>query len=141
MLAKDNMPLKTVDNEGFRNFMKTAVPLYSVPGRKSVTKKLEEKYEYLSLCIKERLKTIDYFSITTDIWADILNTVSYLGVTAHYIHDNEKKYTVIGLTELTKRHTSDNIGSAIKIILQDWNINEDKIVVFVTDSGANMKKR
>lgn len=39
MIAKDNMPLQTVDNEGFRNLMKTIVPLYSVPGRKSITKK------------------------------------------------------------------------------------------------------
>ncbi|XP_077262548.1 uncharacterized protein LOC143897614 [Temnothorax americanus] len=39
MIAKGNMPFQTVDNEGFRNLMKTIVPLYSVPGRKSITKK------------------------------------------------------------------------------------------------------
>ena len=30
---KDNLPFQTVENEGFRNLMKTTVLLYSVPGR------------------------------------------------------------------------------------------------------------
>jgi len=34
--------------------MKTTAPLYSVPGRKSITKKMEEKYEYLAACEKQK---------------------------------------------------------------------------------------
>lgn len=50
------------------------------------------------------------------------------------------KSTVIGLSELTERHTSDSIGTWIRTILKEWNIHKDKVVVFVTDNGANIKK-
>ncbi|XP_071567441.1 E3 SUMO-protein ligase ZBED1-like isoform X2 [Temnothorax nylanderi] len=140
MIAKDNMPFQTVDNEGFRYLMKTTVPLYSVPGRKSITKKMEEKYEYLSACEKQKLEKIDYFSVTADIWTDVLNTISYLGITVHYEFEEELLSTTIGVTEMTERHTSEVIGRWMRTILQDWHIDDEKIVVVVTDNGANIKK-
>jgi len=39
MIAKDNMSFQTVDNEGFRNLMKTTAPLYSVPDENRSQKK------------------------------------------------------------------------------------------------------
>lgn len=120
--------------------MKLTSPLYSIPGRKSITKKMEDKYEYLKECEKQKLEKIDYFSVTADIWTDVLNTVSYLGITAHYEFDRELKATTIGVTEMTERHTSEVIGRWMKTILQDWHIDDKKIVVVVTDNGANIKK-
>ncbi|XP_043266731.1 E3 SUMO-protein ligase ZBED1-like [Venturia canescens] len=140
MIAKDNMPFQMVENEGFRNLMKTTVPLYSMPGRKSITKKLEEKYEYLVECEKEKLKTIDYFSVTSDVWTDVLNTISYLGVTLHYEFDKELQSTTVGVTELTERHTAEVIGGWLKNILQEWRIDDNKIVAIITDNASNMKK-
>lgn len=140
MIAKDNMPLQTVDKEGFKNLMKTIVPLYSVPGRKSITKKIKEKYEYLKACEKQKLEKINYFSVTADIWTDILNTVSYLGMTVHYEFEGELQATTIGVTEITERHTSEVIGKWMKTILRDWHIDDEKIIVVVTDNGANIKK-
>ncbi|XP_011685066.1 PREDICTED: zinc finger BED domain-containing protein 1-like [Wasmannia auropunctata] len=130
----------TVDNEGFRNLMKTIAPLYSVPGRKSITKKMEEKYEYLKGCEKQKLEKIDYFSVTADIWTDVLNTISYLGITIHYAFEGELQATTIGVKEMTERHTSEVIGRWMKMILEDWNIDDEKIVFVVTDNGANIKK-
>lgn len=83
MIAKDNMPLSTVEKEGFQTFMKCVSPLYTIPSRKMITSLIEEKYTYLSNLIKEELSNVDDIALTTDIWTDI-NTKSYLGVTAHY---------------------------------------------------------
>ncbi|KYN21735.1 hypothetical protein ALC57_05886, partial [Trachymyrmex cornetzi] len=66
MLAKDNMPFSTVEKEGFYTLMKTLVPLYKIPCRKTITRCLEEKYEILSRLIKNQLAT-KYVSLTTDI--------------------------------------------------------------------------
>lgn len=140
MIAKDNMPFQIVDNEGFKNLMKTTVPLYSVPGRKSITKKMEEKYEYLKACEIQKLKKMDYFSVTADIWTEVLNTVSYLGMTVHYVFENELRATTIVVTEMTERHTSEVIGRWMKTILKNWHINDEKIVIVVTDNGSNIKK-
>lgn len=105
MIAKDNMPFNIMEREGFKYFMKTIAPLYSVPGRKLITKYMEEKYNYLSLVAKDKLNTIQHISLTSDLWTDVLNTVSYLRMTAHYEFEDELQSTTIGVTEITERYT------------------------------------
>ena len=140
MIAKDYLRLQTVDNEGFRHLMKITVPLYTVPGRKAITKKIEEKYDYLSTCIKHKFNKINHFSITCDIWTDTHNTMSYLCLTVHYVNQGELQSTTLGVTELYERHTSEVIGKWVRQVLEDWNIDEEKVVVFVTDNAMNIKK-
>lgn len=55
-VAKDNLPLSEVDGEGFKVFMKEVFPKYKTPGRKKLTKLLDEKYNILSKKIKNRSK-------------------------------------------------------------------------------------
>lgn len=140
MIPKDNMPLSTVEKEGFQTFMKCVSPLYTIPSRKTVTSLIEEKYVYLSSLIKEQLSNIDNIALTTDIWTDTLNTKSYLGITAHY-HVNCNKITVmIGVTELNDKHTSENLKKWLLEIIQEWNITLRSIVVVVSDNASNIKK-
>lgn len=47
-IAKDNMPLSSVERKGFKNLMKVSVPLYKCPGRMAITRLLEGKYEVIS---------------------------------------------------------------------------------------------
>lgn len=67
MIAKDNLPFRIVEKEGFQTFMNTVLPLYKIPSRKSITHLMEEKYEPLSSMIKVQLSKIKYLSLTTDI--------------------------------------------------------------------------
>lgn len=134
------MSFQTVENEGFKNLMKTIVRLYTIPGRKAITNKIEEKYEYLSEMEKRKLQNVDFFSATTDLWTDTLNTRSYLGLTLHYEFGRELQSTTVGVTELHERHTADNIGHWLRNILSEWRIDEEKIVVLVTDNASNIKK-
>jgi len=41
MIAQDNLPLLIVENESFRQVMKTVTHLYTIPNRKSITKLLD----------------------------------------------------------------------------------------------------
>ncbi|CAH0563137.1 unnamed protein product [Brassicogethes aeneus] len=41
---------------------------------------------------------------------------------------------------MTEDHTADNLANVIKDLLQEWNIENDKISSFSTDSGANIVK-
>lgn len=84
-IVSANLPLSTTENDGFKKLMKTVAPLYKVPCRKTITKLLDEKYELCLDSLKTALRNVQYYSITCDIWTDTLNTISYLGITAHYI--------------------------------------------------------
>lgn len=140
MIAKDNMPFNIVKKEGFKYLLKTIVPLYSVPGRKLITKYMEEKYNYLLSVAKNRLNTVQHVSLTSDLWTDVLNTVSYLGMTVYYEFEDELRSTTIGVTEITERHTAEVLSRWIENIMDEWNIDKDKVVVMVTDNGANIVK-
>ncbi|XP_024885889.1 uncharacterized protein LOC112463626 isoform X2 [Temnothorax curvispinosus] len=67
MIAKDNQPFQIVEDEGFQHFVKTAIPLYKVPDRKSITRLMEEKYELLSMVMKTKLSAVDAITLTSDV--------------------------------------------------------------------------
>lgn len=140
MIAKDNLPCATVEKEGFQYLMRIVVPLYKIPGRKTITRLIEEKYTVLSTSIKAKLENVNNITLTADMWTDTLNTKSYLGVTGHYACGKNMNSVTIGVTELTERHTSDYLGSWLLNICNDWHINPDCVTAVVTDNGANMVK-
>ncbi|OXU21973.1 hypothetical protein TSAR_011795 [Trichomalopsis sarcophagae] len=90
-IAKNNVPFDVVETEGFKVLMHKAVPLYKVPGRKTITRLTEEKYEVLSSIIKEELAAAQDICLTTDVWTETGNTRSFLGLTAHYLVKNTKR--------------------------------------------------
>ena len=47
---------------------------------------------------------------------------------------------VLSIVEFPGTHSGEAIAKKIKQILQDWNIEKDRIVAFVRDSGSNIKK-
>lgn len=78
MIAKDNMPLSTTEKPGFVYCMSKAAPMYKIPSRKTVTKLLQGKYDVLSSLVKSKLASIQFMSITADIWTDVIPIVSWV---------------------------------------------------------------
>lgn len=101
---------------------------------------MEEKYNTLSEMIKNKLSTISHISLTTDIWTDMLNTKSYISLTAHFLLENVHKSLTIGVTELNDKHTSANLEEWLLKITSEWKIKYENIVVVVSDNAANIKK-
>lgn len=137
-IAKDNLPLLTVENEGFKHFMKTVAPLYNIPSRKTITRLLDAKYEVLKQKFINNIQQASSFTLTCDIWTDISNK-SYLGVTIHYLK-TEVTLTkgVIGVIPLEQNHTSEYIKDELLSVLQNFKINQSDITAVVTDSASNM---
>jgi len=140
MIAKDNLSYNTVEKEGFKYLLKVTVPLYKIPERKKITALMEEKYEFLANIMKTKLSTVKHLCFTTDVWTDILNTKSYLGVTVHFALNGKLTSVVIGVTELIERHTSNYLGQWLSDICNEWHIEKNNIVGIVTDNGTNIVK-
>lgn len=64
----------------------------------------------------------------------------FLGVTVHFLLENNLQALTIVVFELDKSHTGEYRGQQLTEILKNWGIESDKVVPFVTDSGANMIK-
>lgn len=116
MIAKDNLPLKIVDNEGFKYLMKITSPLYKVPCRATIANLIDEKYQLLSSQIKVILKITKQVSLSTHVWTDCCNIKSYLGLTCQFIEGNDIKSIIIGVYELKESHTSDYLRQILKNI-------------------------
>lgn len=139
-IAVDNRPFYAVEGKGFRHLMKQLAPLYKVPCRETIKAKIDKKYDTLSKIVAEKFKNVDHFCLTTDIWTETMTNTGYLGLTVHFLHLNELQSMTIGVFELEESHTGDYIGQQLIGILRGWNIDTEKVMAIVTDSGANMIK-
>lgn len=139
-IAVDNRPFYAVEGKGFRHLMKELAPLYKVPCRETIKAKIDKKYDTLSKIVAENFKTVDNFCLTTDIWTETMTNTGYLGLTVHFLQQIELQSMTIGVFELEESHTGDYIAQQLTGILISWNIDVDKVMAFVTDSGSNMVK-
>lgn len=101
---------------------------------------MSHKYTALSNIIKQKLKEVLYYALTTDIWTDTHKTVSYLGLTVHFIDKQEYKSITIGVKHLQENHTADHIENWLNEMILKWYIVKDKVVVVVADQAANIKR-
>lgn len=140
MVAVDQLPLSTVDKDGFNFLMKTITPLYNVPSRKKITNLIEARYEVLKQTFKSNLHKVLSYTLTCDIWTDVSNQ-SYLGVTIHYRSaDLQMKNGCIGVFPLHTNHTAEYIAKSLRSIITDFDLDVAKITAIVSDGAPNMKK-
>lgn len=139
MIATDKMPLITVENKDFQWLMKTTVPLYKVPSRRTITRLIEMRYKALKEDFIIKIEKAICYSLTCDNWTDITNQ-SYLGVTIHYLTEElEMKSGCIGVFPLHKNHTAEYLAYSLNTVIQNFNLNNSKITAVITDSAANIK--
>ena len=140
MIVKDNLPLDTVNGEGFRYMMKSVAPNFSVPDRKTFRRRIDELFNRMVAIKRDEIQGIKNLSLTFDMWKDVHNNTSYLGVTGHYIKDWKIYSVLLSCKIFTERHTASNICENLNEILDFWDIGQSKITACVTDNGANVKK-
>lgn len=97
------------------------------------------KYETLATAFKQKLKSVEHVTLTTDIWTDF-QMKSFLGVTLHYLSDQQLRSATLGVVELSETHTADYISDKLLTTLNEWEISLDIILAVVTDNGANIVK-
>lgn len=136
-IYKDNVPFSTVEGEGFKNLIKELNPLYKLPTRNTIKNLIDKKYDTQAAVFREKISSISYVSITTDVWTD-LQTKNFLGITVHFVENTQMISACLGVEELDQSHTADYIGNQILKTLGEWNIPDDKVVAITTDNGANM---
>lgn len=140
MIASENLPLSIVESKAFKRLMNTAVPLYTIPSRRTITRLIDAKYDVLKERFKDDLKLASTYTLTCDIWTDVGNQ-SYLGVTIHYLqHEFVLTNATIGVFPLTQNHTADYIREMIISIIQSFGVDVSSITALVIDSAANMVK-
>ncbi|XP_059096593.1 zinc finger BED domain-containing protein 4-like [Tigriopus californicus] len=141
MIATDLQPISIVEDVGFKNFCAAMDPFYSLPTRRTLSNvDIPNLYTKVQDQVKTVLRGVDTVSITTDLWSS-KNCVSFIAVTVHYFDEETLtlQALILDCLRIRGRHTAQLLGEELKSILQR-NALEDKVLLGITDNGANMVK-
>ena len=79
-ISKDMMPISIVEGKGLINFLKILEPQYTLPSRKTITKRLKDKCDQIRASVQMKLDSMPAAALTLDYWTSRV-TDSYLGIT------------------------------------------------------------
>ncbi|CAG9822070.1 unnamed protein product [Phaedon cochleariae] len=138
-IAVDMQPFSVVEDIGFRNLIEVLQPSYSMPSIKTISEvEIPKLYHTTKDSIMRLLDTTDFKAFTTDAWTSAASK-PYVSLTAHFILGWEMKSVTLNCREMTEDHTAENMASVLLDLLREWEIPREKIISFITDSGANVK--
>jgi len=136
-VTDDLVPISLVDSTRFKALLGTLDPQYQLPSQEQLsTVLLKEKYESLKSSLCDQLRETKTINLTIDTLSYHLNR-SLLSITGHYISDQWTLESVmLGCSQVTGRHTADNLKLWYDGIVSDFNISE-KVKHIVTDCRSN----
>ncbi|XP_067951337.1 E3 SUMO-protein ligase ZBED1-like [Watersipora subatra] len=138
-LAKDSMPLYTVEKQGFKDLIECLDPRFKMPSRKLFSDKLiPSLYSETKTGVCNQLANITHFSLTTDGWSSI-GLTPYLSLTVHYVSPEWDLVTKnLNTVYLPESHTGQKIAETLEELLTQWNLDKSKLVSLTTDNASNM---
>ena len=141
-LARDMLPLSTVDKPGFHAMLQKFNPRYQLPTRKHFTKvAIPRLVSEVRGNIECQIASgeLEYFSATTDLWT-LVSGDPYITLTCHFIgHSWELKSLCLQTHYIPEDHTAENISGVLAETLQQWKLEDNRLVGITTDSGSNIK--
>lgn len=140
-IAKDMVPIYTVEKPGFIHLLKVLDPRYVLPSRKYFSDvALPQLYNSTHQRIAAELDGVSFYSATTDLWSSRVMQ-PYLSLTLHFINDDWTLRSVCLQTAyFHDEHQGEIIAQGLKDALSSWNLPEDRPTCMTTDSGTNMLK-
>lgn len=140
-IAKDMVPIYTVEKPGFIHLLKVLDPRYVLPSRKYFSDvALPQLYNSTHQRIAAELDGVSFYSATTDLRSSRVMQ-PYLSLTLHFINDDWTLRSVCLQTAyFHDEHKGEIIAQGLKDALSSWNLPEDRPTCMTTDSGTNMLK-
>ena len=129
-LAKDMVPIYTVEKHGFKWLISTLDKQYELPSRKYFTKTaIPALYNTTRDRVAAEINNVKYFSATTDLWSSE-GMKPYLSCTIHFISNWNLQSRCLQTSFMPEDHTGKNLAEAIKCSLELWELDESKAGVF-----------
>lgn len=143
MIATDNQSFTAVSGVGFKRLVALLEPRYSLKTEKyHCTDLFDGDHTNVANKIKEMVTLEDagpHLSYTTDCWSG--DTESLMSLTCHFINsDLERKQVVLNVKAMYGSLTGEYISEVFLSLLRHWDIDTERVVLVLCDSGANMVK-
>ncbi|XP_076836729.1 E3 SUMO-protein ligase ZBED1-like [Brachyhypopomus gauderio] len=137
-IAKDMVPISTVEQKGFVQLIKTLDQRYQLPSRNYFAREvLPKMYTEVGESLAGQLAKVPHFALTTDMWSS-RTCEPYMSVTVHFMEDWELKSACLQTSYFPQDHTGEHIAEALQDALTSWKLNSMGLVAITTDNGANV---
>lgn len=138
-IAKDMMPIYSVEKDGFREMLRKFDAQYDLPGRKYFSQTgIPALYTSTRKKVQSDLQDVEFFAATTDMWSSS-TTEPYISYTVHYIdRDWCLKSRCLQTLYLPQDHTADNLAESMTETLESWGLKAANQVCLTTDNGRNI---
>jgi hypothetical protein len=136
-IAKDMLPLSSVNDPGFKHMLKTFEPRYIPPERSALTRHFMLKlYEEEKTTVEKAIaKDMTYFAVTCDGWSSRASH-SYTAVTLHYIDSNWQMRDHL-LEVAASAQTAQNLATGLEDVFSRWKLPISRLGGMTTDNARN----
>lgn len=141
-IGTSRYPKHMVNNKEFRDVLESLDSRYAIPGSRKIDAELNELLMKCKQGLKDLMDSAKFLCFTTDIWSQKGSLKSFLGVTAHFYDrkTHERVRIVIANREFPHPHTGERIKALFLEILQEYEIDLNKVSRVLSDNGSNMVK-
>lgn len=138
-LAKDMIPIYTVEKPGFRKLLAAFDSRYDLPSRNYFSRTaIPTFFAKVRETVKREVREADFYSSTTDMWSS-RGLFPYMSYTVHFIDRSwQFQSRCLETCFLPEDHTGENIADALRDTLASWKLAENKQVCITTDNGSNV---
>ena len=138
-LAKDMLPLYSVEKQGFKRMIASFDERYELPSRKYFSRTaITALYNLTREAVAVEVQQAEFFSATTDLWSSE-GLRPYMSYTVHYIHNEwQLSSKCLQTTFLPQDHTGENLAEAFTETLTSLGLHAENQVCLTTDSGSNI---
>ena len=139
LIIKDMRPLSIVRNKGFRDFVETLDPRYSLPSTKTLGEKLIPRiYNQNMIDLMSSLETISNITLTTDGWTSS-TADKYQVYTIHFVNWTEKEpqihSKILECAPYDERNSGIELEKDLRRVTTKYGINK-KLVLTVADNES-----
>ncbi|EFO84346.1 hypothetical protein CRE_20464 [Caenorhabditis remanei] len=139
-ICTSNVSFRFVKNEFFKKFVRILDPNYKLISPDAIRRKLIENVGDYKRKIKVELRDMIKCFISLDGWDGKNENTSIYAVYLYFLDSNfERKKILLGLRQLEKKGTANNIGDLTLEMLKEYDVDISKVIGGLTDAGSNIK--
>jgi hypothetical protein len=103
---------------------------------------MKSKMDQTASAVHETLQLPRLLSLGLDIWSNKGLSASFLGISAGFFHPTTRTpvHLFLNLFLIPHPHTGIMRAEKLRECLNEWNIDESRVLMFITDNGSNMIK-
>ncbi|XP_069476344.1 E3 SUMO-protein ligase ZBED1-like [Ambystoma mexicanum] len=142
-IAKDMVPYYIVERPGFKHLVNQLNPKYELPSRTFFSgKEIPKLYSALRNEVQEAVGRARWFAATTDLWTSNGGKGEpYISLTLHHISSEWVMQShCLETLYVPEDHTAEHIAEIFEGMLQQWQVDINRLTCIGTDNASNMKK-